>query len=269
MKIKFDFTGTTVAITGASGGIAKGAALEFAKAGANLVIGDIKDAEGKQCVKEIKELGAKAIFVKTDVTSPEDTKKFFEKAIEEFGEIDILVNGAGTVSRFIGMPLTLTDNKDFDLTYKVNLMGIYNTVKASYDYFVDRKQGKIINLTSVVGHSTNPGIPHYAASKAAAINLTLTLAKELGPSNIKVNTVCPGYVYTPMYENATPQIKKVHPSLKDMTGKEIVEHFAKSNCALQRSQTVEDVAQAVLYLASSAGENITGIVLDVAGGYKL
>lgn len=269
MNIQFDFSGSAAVITGAAGGIAKGVAQAFAAAGAKLVIGDIKENDGRATVQELRDLGADAVFVKTDVTSQQSTDALIGEALERFGKLDILVNGAGSAGRFIGNPITRTDDSDFESTYRVNVMGIYHTMKSCYDHFSGRREGKIINITSVVGHSTNPAIPHYAASKAAAINLTLTLAKELGPHNVKVNTICPGYIYTPMYENAVDGIQTVYPSFTGLTGEQMVEQFAKANCCLGRPQTVEDLAKGVLYLASDAGDNITGIVLDVAGGYKL
>jgi len=269
MRIQFNFRGTVVAVTGASGGIGKAIAMEFARAGASVLVGDIKEVEGQAAVAEMQALGAQAMFVRTDVLDQKSTDDFIQTAICQFGALDVLVNGAGASGRFAGMPLTRTEDKDFDIAYGVNLKGIYHTIKSGYNYFVGRKEGKIINVTSVVGHSTNPALPHYAASKAAAINFTLTMAKELGPHNIKVNSVCPGYIYTPMYEMAADDMRVVFPAFADLSGEEIVSEFAKANCALGRPQTLEDLANAVMYLASEAGDNITGVVLDVAGGYKL
>ncbi len=256
-------------ITGAAGGIGKAIAKGFADAGANVIIGDLKIEDGEKTVKELSEGKGNVTFVMTDVTSQESVNGLVETALDIYGKVDILVNGAGVCNRHFGNPFTDLPDEDFDFTFQVNEMGIVHTVRAVYDILKDQKKGRIINVTSTVGHSTNILNVPYCISKAAALNLTVNLAKELGPFGITVNSICPGYIYTDMYENAAPLMSKKNPAFEGMGGKEIVEYLAKMNCATQKEQCTEDIAYAALFLASDEACNITGTALDVAGGYKI
>ena len=267
--VQFDFKGTTVAITGAAGGIGKGIAMEFARAGANVAIADMKEDAGSATVAEMEALGAKALFVKTDVTNQESVDQFIQATVSAFGSLDVLVNGAGVGNKNFGFPFTDFTDADFDFTYKVNLLGMIHTCRAVYDMFRSRRSGKIINICSVVAHSTNPMNVPYNVSKAGAVSLTMNLAKELGPYNINVNGVNPGFVYTPMYEMQAPGILKKLTNVKSTNGKELVDELSFTTCALQRPQTPADMGYAALFLASEQADNITGVMLDVAGGYKL
>lgn len=267
--ISFNFSGATVLVTGGAGGIGKGIALGFGAAGANVVVGDMKKEDGLATVAEIDAAGGHGLFVELNVTSQASVDAFVRTAIDTFGSVDVLVNSAGVSNRIFGNPFTDLVDEDFDRTYSVNVSGIVHTVRAVYDLFRTKGAGRIINVCSVVGHSTNPLTVPYAASKAAALNLTVNLAKEMGPYQVTVNALCPGYVYTPMYENAAPAMTAKLPSLAGFSGKELVAHFSKLNCAMQCEQTTEDIANGALFLASDGAKHITGLVLDVAGGYKL
>lgn len=268
-RIRYDFKGETVAITGASGGIGRGIALGFGRAGANVVIGDVKEEEGRAVAAEVEALGGRALFVRCDVTDQASAEGLVRAALDGFGGLDVLVNSAGMANRKFGDPFTDLPDEDFDLTYSVNVKGMVHTCRAVYDLFRNRRAGRIVNVCSVVGHSTNLFNVPYAVSKAASLNLTVHLAKELGPYLVTVNALCPGYVLTPMYEKAAPALIEKIPSLQGKSAAELVEYFAKSNCALGRVQTEEDLANGALFLASEGAKNITGVVLDVAGGYKL
>ena len=268
-KIQFDFTGTTVLVTGGAGGIGKGIALGFGRAGANVVVGDMKKDDGLATVAEIEKAGGHGLFVELNVTDMDSVTAYVQAALDKFGSVDVLVNSAGVSNRIFGDPFTDLLDEDFDRTYAVNVKGMVHTTRAVYDMFRNRGYGRIINVCSVVGHSTNPLNVPYAVSKAGALNLTMNLAKELGPYQVTVNALCPGYVYTPMYENATPAMLTKLPALKGYTGKELVAHFAKLNCAMKVEQTPEDMANGAMFLASDGARNITGLVLDVAGGYKI
>lgn len=268
-KIQFDFTDTTVLVTGGAGGIAKAIALGFGAAGANVVIGDLKEELGMAAVEEIIQLGGNAKFVSLDVTNQDAVDAFVQTAVDTYGSVDVLVNGAGVLNRTLGNPFTALTDADFDLTYSVNLKGMVHTCRSVYDRFCQQGFGSIINVCSVVGHSTNLLTVPYATSKAATLNLTTNLAKEMGPYGVTVNALCPGYVYTPLYEQAAPAMGERNPALLGMSGQEIVDYFSKLNCATQREQTVEDLAIGAMYLASEGGQNITGLILDIAGGYKL
>lgn len=267
--VAYDFTGEVVVITGAAGGIGKAVAKAFADAGANVVIGDLKMEQGEKTVEELSAGKGSVSFIMTDVTSQESVNGLVQSALDAYGKVDILVNGAGVCNRNFGNPFTDLPDEDFDFTFKVNEMGVVHMVRAVYDFFKKQQKGRIINVASTVGHSTNILNVPYCISKAAVLNLTVNLAKELGPSGITVNAICPGYIYTDMYENAAPLMSKKNPAFEGMGGRDIVKYMAKINCATQKEQYTEDIANAALFLASDEANSITGTALDVAGGYKI
>lgn len=270
MNVKFDFKDKIVIVTGSAGGIGKAIATSFSKAGAKVIVADYNEKAGKKAAEEIfAETGKLVEFMYVNVVEQSSTDKIVKSVMERYGDIDILVNNAGVSGKISGNPLTGTDDSDFDNTYNVNVKGLYHMCKSVYDLFKSKKSGKIINVASVAGHSTNIGLIHYSVSKAAAISFTRNLALELGPSLVNVNCVCPGYVYTDIYKNAADQFRAKVPAYKDLSGLEICKSIAKTNCAMQRLQTGEDIANAVMFLSSDEAKNITGEILDVAGGFKL
>ena len=268
-KIRFDFQDEVAVVTGASGGIGKAIAAEFAAAGAYTVIADLKKEEGEQTVSELTADGYQAVFIETDVTSQASTDALIREVCSRYGKIDILVNGAGVAGTVFGDPFTDLVESDFVRTYNVNVLGVYHTCRSVFDLFCAQKRGKIINLASVVGHSTNPQNVPYAVSKAGVLNLTMNLAKEMGKYSVNVNAVCPGYVLTPMYEKCAPAMIKKNPSLAGKGAPELVQYFSEMNCALKRPQSPEDIAKGVVFLASDDAQNITGQILDIGGGYKI
>lgn len=270
MNIKFDFTDKIVIVTGGGGGIGKAIAREYNKAGAKVVIADYNEKLGTEAASEISaETGNSAEFIFVDVTKQSLADAVVAKTLEKFGDIDILVNNAGVSGKISGNPLTGIDDSDFDSTYSVNVKGLFHMCKSVYNLFKNKKSGKIINIASVAGHSTNLPLLHYSASKAAAITFTRNLALELGPDHVNVNCVCPGYVYTDIYENASQQFREKIPAYKDLSGLEICEAIANNNCAMKRLQSAEDIAYGVMFLSSDEAKNITGEILDVASGFKL
>lgn len=270
MNIKFDFSGKTVIVTGSAGGIGKAIASSFSESGAKVIIADYNEKLGKETAKEISaKTGNHAEFIYVDVTKQSSADALVNEVMDRHKDIDILVNNAGVSGKISGNPLTGTEDSDFDSTYNVNVKGLYHMCKSIYDIFKNKKSGKIVNMASVAGHSTNLALVHYSVSKAAAITFTRNLALELGPSLVNVNCVCPGYVYTDIYKNAADQFRAKVPAYKDLSGLEICESIAKTNCAMKRLQTGEDIAKAVMFLSSDEAGNITGEILDVAGGFKL
>jgi NAD(P)-dependent dehydrogenase (short-subunit alcohol dehydrogenase family) len=175
----------------------------------------------------------------------------------------VLVNCAGVSGKGF-RNLSKIEGSEWDLTYKVNLRGTAYCCKAVFDIFKKKKYGKIINVASISGRMPTPGLTHYAASKAGVINLTQSLASEMARYNVNVNAVCPGWIWTPIYnESRSLQrlAEKAGSTPRDMfLG--LVERF----CPLKREQTEEDIANVILFLASEASRNITGQSINVDGG---
>lgn len=235
-------------ITGGSRGIGKKVSEEFAKNGYNLVINYVSDNTNlEELEKEFKNLGAKVLFIKTDVTNYEACSEMVNKAIETFGKIDVLVNNAGITKDSL---LIRMKEEDFDKVININLKGTFNMTKNVVPFMIKQKEGKIINISSVVGVVGNAGQANYAASKAGIIGFTKTLAKELASRNIRVNAVAPGFIQTDMTD-----------VLKDNVKENI-----NNQIPLKRMGTPQEVANVVYFLADDLSSYITGQVINVDGG---
>lgn len=265
-----DFAGKIVIVTGAASGLGRATALGFGNAGAKVVVADKKAEEGNKVSSEIKEKGTESIFVETDVTSEESVKNMIDTVLNTFGGLNILVNNAGTGGPHLGKPFTRTEAIDWDTSYKVNVRGTFYSCKAVYDMFIKQGHGKIVNVASIAGKTGDPVIPHYSASKAAVINMTQTLARELAPYNINVNCVCPGLIYTPIWKGLGYLLGKTYPEeYPNMNPREVFLANIDKLVPMKREQTEEDIANAVLFLCSEAAKNITAQTLNVCGGAEL
>lgn len=235
-------------ITGATRGIGKQIALTLANEGYNIVLNyRTENDELKQLKNEIESKNVKCLAVQGDVTNFEDCKQMIESAIKEFGKIDVLVNNAGITK---DMLLARMKEEDFKQVIDVNLVGTFNMTKNVISYMMKARNGKIINISSVVGIEGNAGQTNYSASKAGIIGFTKSLAKEIASRNILVNAVAPGFIETNMTD-----------VLKDDVKQEIAK-----NIPLKRMGTTQDVANVVKFLASDDSSYITGQVINVDGG---
>ncbi len=240
--------GKVAIVTGASRGIGRAIAIELAKAGAAVVVNYAGNAAAAQEVKDIiTQSGGQAIAVQADVADAEAVKALVKTTIENFGHIDILVNNAG-ITRDI--PLAMMKEEDWDAVINTNLKGVYNCTKAVLKPMIKQKCGKIINMTSVVGIMGNAGQANYAAAKAGVIGFTKSMARELAARSITVNAIAPGFITTDMTA-VIPEQAKIELAKKIPLGK---------------LGTPEDVAAAVLFLASESANYITGQTLNIDGG---
>lgn len=237
----------TAVITGASKGIGRATAIYFAEHGYNVVIG-YKNSEyaAKTLQQSIKQNGADALALYCDVADVQSVETFIKQAKCSFPTIDVLVNNAGIAQQKLITDIT---NVDWNTMIATNLSGVFYTCRAIAPIFIHQKSGAIINISSMWGVVGASCEVHYSAAKAGVIGLTKALAKELGPSNIRVNCVAPGVIDTEMNENIDLSTLA---SLSDDT-------------PLCRIGTPKEVAEAVFYLADKA-EFITGQVLNVNGG---
>lgn len=237
-------------ITGGAKGIGRSTAELFGNEGAKLVIADVDVAAGEDFVAELKERNISAIFLRLDVTDSAAVEGTFDKAQKEFGRIDILVNNAGiTIDGF----LVKTSDEAWNSVINVNLTGVFNCGRAAAKIMMEQGEGCILNAASVVGLYGNIGQTNYSATKAGVIGMSKSWAKELGPKNVRVNVVAPGFIVT------------------DMTAKvpEKVLQMVADKTPLKKLGQPEDIAQAYLYLASDDAKFITGTVLSVDGGLIL
>ena len=235
-------------ITGGTTGIGKEIACTLAKEGFNVCIHCRKDpSEFEELKKEIEKNNVTCYFAQGDVSKFEDAEKMIKEIIEKFEKIDVLVNNAGITKDNLLMRMK---KEDFEDVINVNLVGTFNITKCAVPYMMKQRQGRIINMASVVGVSGNAGQANYAASKAGMIGFTKSLAKELGSRNILVNAVAPGYIQTAMTDVLSDKVKD---GIKDQI-------------PLGKLGETKDVANLVKFLASEDSSYITGQVIHVDGG---
>lgn len=233
-------------ITGGSRGIGKEIAKKFALNGYNLVINYVSENTDLNKLKEdFKD--TEVLFVKTDVTNYESCENMVKEAIEKFGKIDVLINNAGITKDGLLMRMK---EEDFDKVIKVNLKGTFNMTKNVIPYMIKQRNGKIVNIASVVGVTGNAGQANYAASKAGIIGFTKTVARELASRNILANCIAPGFIKTDMTDVLSETVKE----------------NIYSQIPLNKMGEAKEVANAVYFLASEENTYITGQVLNVDGG---
>jgi len=245
-----DLEGRTVLITGGATGIGKAVALKFASHGANIVINYSKsEAEAEAALREVEQKGVKGLLCRADVSVDEQVRNMVDQAVRAFGRIDVLVNNAGT-TRFVALSdLDGLTEEIWDRVFAVNVKGVFFVSRACAPELA-RNRGHIVNITSIAGLTGQGSSLAYAASKAAAISITRSLALVLAP-DVRVNSIAPGVVTTRWVEGHDDHIR----------------NFAKAT-PFGRAATPEDVAEATWALVSG-GQFITGQTLVVDGGWSL
>lgn len=244
--------GQTAIVTGATAGIGREVAIRFAEEGAFVVVIGTNIERGEQVVAELKAIpeSAGALFQKLDVSNYQEVEQAMKQVLDLRGQVDILVNNAGITRDQLLMKMS---EEDWDSVMDINVKSCYNTCRALVRAFLKARKGRIINMSSVVGLTGNAGQVNYAASKAAIIGLTKSLAKELASRNVLVNCIAPGFIETAMTEVMTEAQKTA----------------TLQAIPLARMGSTKDIANAALFLASSWADYITGQVLTVDGGMTM
>lgn len=240
--------GKIAVVTGASRGIGAAIAFDLAAHGATVVVNHRSSGSGaEQVVARIAAAGGTAVAIQADVSQRADAQRLIKETVDRFGRLDILVNNAGTTR---DMLLMMMSEEDWDTVLQTNLKSAYNCCKAALRPMFKQRYGRIVNITSVAGLAGQAGQTNYAASKAGLIGFTKSLAKEVGPRNITVNAVAPGFVPTALTDVLTPDQKNA----------------AIAMTPLGRFAQPEEIAHAVTFLASDRAAFITGQILSVDGG---
>lgn len=240
--------GKVAVVTGGATGIGSEIVRKLASLGAAVVINyNSSSTKATELVNDLLSKGLKADCIQANVSSFEESQKLIDFTVEKFGRIDILVNNAGVTADNLIMRMS---ESDFDKVISVNLKGSWNCCKHASKYMTKQREGKIINISSVVAIMGNAGQSNYCASKAGIIGLTKSLARELAKRNICVNAIAPGFIKTKM---------------TDVLNDSVVEQIA-SNIPLSRLGAPEDIANVVAFLSSNLSNYITGQVINVDGG---
>ncbi len=248
MAVSFSLSGKVALVTGASQGIGESIAKALAAAGAHVVVAARREDKAAEVARAIGEVGGSAEALGLDVTEPASVSAAFKAVVEKHGKLDILVNNAGITDD--GLVLRMS-KESWDKVIATDLTGVFLCAQeAAKTMLKKRVQGRIVNITSVVGLMGNAGQTNYAAAKAGVVGFTKALAREIGSRGVTVNAIAPGYVETSMTDVLSEDQRKA------LVGQIV----------LGRLGTGDDVAAAVLYLASDAAAYVTGTCLNVSGG---
>jgi meso-butanediol dehydrogenase / (S,S)-butanediol dehydrogenase / diacetyl reductase len=245
--------GKVAVITGAADGIGRATAILFAREGAKLVLADVNEQGLRESLSLVVEGGGEAIIRRTDVSVEGEVKNLVDLALQTYSRVDILCNNAGIVGGLAN--LESQDRDDWQKVYAVNVLGAVFATKYLAKHMQERRRGAIVNTASVAGIRSGAGGNAYSASKAALINFTQTAACDLGGFNVRVNAVCPGLIETGMTK-----------PVFDLAREKGKFNKLGSRCELRRYGRAEEVAYAILFLASDEASYITGQALPVDGG---
>ena len=239
--------GRVAIITGAAQGIGRAIAEALAHAGADIAVADLDTGRSADTVAAVEKIGRRALNIKVNVADANDTKAMAEHVIKTWGKIDILVNNAGITRDAL---LLRMREEDWNLVLQVNLNGTFNCTKAVLQPMTKQRYGRIVNIASIVGAMGNVGQANYAASKAAVIGFTKTVAREYASRSVTVNAVAPGFIDTAMTQGLPTEVKEA----------------LQKQIPLGRLGTPADIAAAVQFLVSDEAGYVTGQVLHVNGG---
>jgi 3-oxoacyl-[acyl-carrier protein] reductase len=242
--------GKTAIVTGAAQGIGRAIAEALARAGADVAVADLDPGRSQDTVTAITKMGRRALNIKVNVAEWNDAKAMVDQVVKEWGKVDILVNNAGITRD--GLLLRMKE-EDWNLVLQVNLNGTFNCTKAALQPMSKQRSGRIVNIASIVGAIGNAGQANYAASKAAVIGFTKTVAREYASRAVTVNAVAPGFIDTAMTQQLSADVKET----------------LSKQIPLGRLGQPSDVAEAVKFLASDEAGYITGHVLHVNGGMHM
>ena len=248
------FTNKVVVVTGGATGIGRATVERFVAEGASVLIADVQDAVASDLAQS---LGQRVAFQHCDVSKASEVEAAVAAAVARFGGVDVFVNNAGIEH---GAPLAETSAEDFARVLSINVLGIFNGIKAATPAIAARGGGAIVNTASIAGLTGSAMMGPYSASKAAAINLTQTAALELRPLNIRVNCVCPGFIQTPMLQRLGGDLEK------QLFGMDVA---ALTLAKQQRLGAPQEIADAIVYLASAQASFVNGHAMVVDNGCSL
>jgi NAD(P)-dependent dehydrogenase (short-subunit alcohol dehydrogenase family) len=274
------------AVTGGGAGIGEGIVKCLAEEGADVAVIDVNRENAEKVSGSVKAMARRAMAVTANVTEKEQAECAVKQIMDNFGKIDILVNNVGGESKFYFEKPgeDYSEEKEWDDTIKLNLKATMLMTRLVAPLFVEQKSGKIVNIASVTGRPVAGGgrrpsgrdisgreaaynaMTSYTVAKAGVIQFSRIMALQLAPYNINVNCICPGSLYTPLYERSAPRRIESTPGADGLSYREYFDKYVASNIPLGRGQTPEDIGRAVVFFTSEDAKNITGQSINIDGG---
>lgn len=245
--------GKVAIVTGASSGIGLHTARLFAERGAGVVLADLDETAGSEAAQAIEDAGGNALFVKTDVSQSAQVKALIDKTIDRFGRLDYAVNNAGIGGESV--PTAEITEEGWDRVIGINLTGVWLCMKHEIEAMLENEGGAIVNVASILGKVGFANAAAYVSAKHGVVGLTKSAAMEYATLGVRVNVVCPGFIYTPMLENA------------GMAEGTEMYNYISSLHPMQRMGTSEEVAAMIVWACSDEASFVTGASLLVDGGY--
>ncbi len=264
-----DVSGKSALVTGGGRGIGRGIALVLARNGADVAVADLNADAAGAVAAQVGALGRRSLGVAVDVTDRDSVEAMVSRVIDSFGRIDILVNNAGIIAAPGWEGRKRSNDDDWDQIYEVNVKGIVHVTEAVAPHMIERQYGKIVNIASGAGRVGSPGNPPYNVSKAGVISYTQASALELAPHNINVNSICPGLLWTPMWERIATRGSASPENVEGLDPRQWFLHGVAERIPLGREQTPEDIGNLAAFLASDYAKNITGQAINVNGGSRM
>lgn len=254
-------SGRVALVTGAGAGLGQAIARELAALGAQVAVLDVDAQAGARTAQALPQ----AMALGCNVAEAEHVQHAVAQVLQRWGQLDVVVNCAGVASA-PGMPFTQCSPADWQHTLNINLMGAVHVCGAARDALLASPAGRVVNVSSITGVISAPYMPAYSVSKAALISLTKVLARELAPHGVTANAVCPGFIWTPMWD-ALGQTMAAREGHHD--GRAVFDQRIQTHVPMQRPQTEGDVAHCVAFLCGQAARHITGQVIGVDGGVTI
>lgn len=264
-----NLTGQVAVVTGGASGIGRATAETFALEGSHVAIWDINEDAVSVAAEITSRHASPAIGISVDVTDESAVSEAVEQTAAEIGSIDHLVHSAAIGSGKFGFPFTNLEPQDWPKVLEVNILGMVNVAHAVAPGMVDRQAGTMLFVASVAGQIGSPTDPPYSAAKAANINFSQCIAKDLAQYGIRVNTVCPGMVKTPLNESVWQAWNDQQPDDERMSYEEWADDKIRNVIPLRRWQSPKDIGNMAVFLASERAANVTGQTINVDGGFVM
>jgi meso-butanediol dehydrogenase/(S,S)-butanediol dehydrogenase/diacetyl reductase len=267
-----DLSDKIALVTGGARGIGRGISLVLGEQGANVAVADINTQGASDVASDVSTRGVRSAAFEVDVTDRGSVDHMVAQVIDGFGRIDILVNDAGIIGASQWWEREEPSEDDWSQVFAVNVRGVVMVSEAVSRHMRERRYGKIINIASIAARQGSPDIPHYSTTKAAVMSWTQSHALQMAPYSVNVNAICPGLLWTPMWEaiaRMRARRRAGDVAVEGLSGRELFERAVEKTVPMGREQTPDDIGRLAAFLASDDAGNITGQAINVDGGLRM